>query len=45
MIWLQYALLKATLPAISKGPLVLLGAVLLSWGVTAVIRRIPAVAP
>jgi hypothetical protein len=44
VIWLQYALLKATLPAISKGPLVLLGAVLLSWGMTAAIRRIPAVA-
>jgi len=42
--WLQYALLKATLPAIAKGPLVLLGAILLSWGTTAAIRRIPAVA-
>src|SRR5216683_2740774 len=44
VIWLQYALLKATLPAISKGPLVLLGAVLLSWGMTTAIRRIPAIA-
>jgi len=44
VIWLQYALLKASLPAIAKGSLVLLGAVLLSWGTTAVLRRIPAVA-
>ena len=44
VVWLQYALLKATLPAISKGPLVLLGAVLLSWGMTTAIRRIPAIA-
>jgi len=44
VIWLQYALLKATLPAVAKGPLVLLGAMVLSWGATAAIRRIPAVA-
>ena len=42
--WLQYALLKAQLPAIAKGSLVFLGTVLLSWGTTAVLRRIPAVA-
>ena len=42
--WLQYALLKASLPATAKGPLVLVGAVLLSWGMTSAIRRIPAVA-
>jgi peptidoglycan/LPS O-acetylase OafA/YrhL len=42
--WLQYALLKAALPAVAKGSMVLFGAVLLSWGTTAVIRRIPAVA-
>jgi len=42
--WLQYALLKTTLPAIAEGSLAFLGAVALSWGVVAAIRRIPAVA-
>ncbi len=42
--WLQYALLKAQLPAIAKGSLVFLGAVGLSWGVTAALRRIPGAA-
>jgi surface polysaccharide O-acyltransferase-like enzyme len=41
---LQYSLLKTTLPGIAKGSLVLLGALVLSWGVVAAIRRIPAVA-
>jgi peptidoglycan/LPS O-acetylase OafA/YrhL len=42
--WLQYALLKAQLPAIAKGSIVFGGAVLLSWGTTAALRRIPVVA-
>jgi len=42
--WLQYALLKAQLPAIAKGSLVFAGLMLLSWGATAALRRIPAVA-
>ena len=42
--WLQYSLLKATLPAIAKGWVVILGGVALSWAVTAALRRIPAVA-
>jgi len=42
--WLQYSLLKATLPAIAKGSLVILGAVVLSWVTVAALRRIPAVA-
>jgi peptidoglycan/LPS O-acetylase OafA/YrhL len=42
--WLQCSLLKAALPAIAKGSLVLTGAVALSWAVTAALRRIPAVA-
>jgi hypothetical protein len=42
--WLQYSLLKAQLPAIAKGSLVFLGAVLLSWAATAALRRIPTVA-
>jgi surface polysaccharide O-acyltransferase-like enzyme len=42
--WLQYALLKATLPAIAKGSVGFLATLALSWSVTAVLRRIPAVA-
>jgi hypothetical protein len=42
--WLQYSLLRAGLPAIAKGSLVFLGTALLSWGATAALRRIPAVA-
>ena len=38
--WLQYALLKAHFPAIAKGAVVFLGTVVLSWGVTAALRRI-----
>jgi surface polysaccharide O-acyltransferase-like enzyme len=40
--WLQYSLLRAALPAIAKASLVFLGAALLSWGATSVLRRIPA---
>ncbi len=42
--WLQYALLRASLPAIAKGSIVFAGAVLLSWGTTAALRCIPGVA-
>jgi len=42
--WLQLGLLKAQLPAIAKGSIVFLGTVLLSWGATAALRRIPGVA-
>jgi len=42
--WLQYALLPASLSGFVKGVLVTLGAILLSWGTTAALRRIPAVA-
>jgi peptidoglycan/LPS O-acetylase OafA/YrhL len=41
--WLQYALLRSTLPGAAKGTLVFLGAVALSWMLTAALRRIPAV--
>jgi hypothetical protein len=41
--WLQYALLPAELSGLVKGSLVFLGTVLLSWGTTAALRRIPAV--
>jgi len=42
--WLQLSLLKSHLPALVKGSLVTVAAVLLSWGVTATLRRIPAFA-
>jgi surface polysaccharide O-acyltransferase-like enzyme len=39
VIWLQYALLGATLPAVVKGLLVFVSALLLSWGVAVGARR------
>jgi hypothetical protein len=42
--WLQYALLDAPLHGVAKGALVFVGTVLLSWGTTAALRRIPALA-
>jgi peptidoglycan/LPS O-acetylase OafA/YrhL len=42
--WLQYALLPSALPAIAKAAIVLSGTILLSWGTTALLRRIPTVA-
>jgi surface polysaccharide O-acyltransferase-like enzyme len=42
--WLQYTLLKAALPATTKGSFVFLGALVLSWITVAALRRIPAVA-
>jgi len=42
--WLQYSLLKMTLPGFAKAPLVFVGAAALSWTTTAALRRIPAVA-
>lgn len=42
--WLQYALLPASLPGVVKGAVVFLGALGLSWGSAAAMRRIPAVA-
>lgn len=41
--WLQLLLLKAALPGTVKGLLVFAGAVLASWGLSALLRRIPAV--
>jgi hypothetical protein len=41
--WLQLAILSSSLPAIGKGVLVFAGVLLLSWGTSATIRRIPAV--
>jgi surface polysaccharide O-acyltransferase-like enzyme len=42
--WLQYALLPASLPAVVKWTIVFAGALLLSWGTVASMRRIPAIA-
>jgi surface polysaccharide O-acyltransferase-like enzyme len=41
--WLQFALLGAAWPALVKGVVVFLGAVTVSWGLTAALRRIPGV--
>jgi len=42
--WVQYALLPASMPGLAKGCAAFLGALVLSWGFTVMIRRIPAVA-
>ncbi|HUJ69374.1 MAG TPA: acyltransferase [Syntrophorhabdales bacterium] len=42
--WLLYAMLKTPLPALAKGFIVFLCALLLCWGSIAAIRRIPGVA-
>jgi surface polysaccharide O-acyltransferase-like enzyme len=44
VLWLQYALLPAALPAAAKVAVVFPGAVLTSWIVIAALRRIPVVA-
>jgi surface polysaccharide O-acyltransferase-like enzyme len=43
VVWLQYALLGAALPAVAKGVLVFAGALLLSWGVAIGSDRLGAV--
>lgn len=44
VVWLQSALLPASLPAIVKGAIVFGGTLLLSWSLSAALRRVPAVA-
>jgi peptidoglycan/LPS O-acetylase OafA/YrhL len=44
VMWLQYALLAAAIPAVAKAAIVLSGALAASWAATAALRRIPAVA-
>ena len=44
VIWLQYALLDLTANVIGKATLVFVVALLLSWGCTIVLRRVPGVA-
>jgi len=41
--WLQLAILSSSMPAIAKGILVFAGVLLLSWGTSAALRRIPGV--
>lgn len=41
--WVQYALLPASMSGFAKGVTALVGALILSWGVVAALRRIPAV--
>jgi len=42
--WVQYSLLPASIPGLAKGLIAFLGALALSWGFVAALRRIPAVA-
>jgi glucans biosynthesis protein C len=44
VVWLQYALLPAAMPAVIKGALVFAGTLALSWSLTAALRRVPAIA-
>jgi glucan biosynthesis protein C len=44
VVWLQYALRTAGLPAAAKAAIVFGGTVLLSWSATAALRRVPAIA-
>jgi surface polysaccharide O-acyltransferase-like enzyme len=41
VVWLQFALLGAALPAVIKGSIVFSGTLLASWAVVAALRRIP----
>ena len=44
VLWLQYLLLGAPLSSVEKAALVFTGTLIMNWGVTVAIRRIPAVA-
>lgn len=41
IVWLQFALLDALLPAVVKGAVVFAGTLLLSWAAVAALRRVP----
>jgi len=41
VVWLQYALLDAALPALAKGCIVFAGVLALSWATTSALRRAP----
>ena len=44
VVWLQYELLDANLPAIAKASIVFVSVLALSWGTVAALRRVPAIA-
>jgi len=44
VVWLQFALLAIALGPIAKGAIVFVGAVALSWGIVAALRRVPVIA-
>jgi peptidoglycan/LPS O-acetylase OafA/YrhL len=44
VVWLQYAMLGLSLPAIVKGSIVFCGALALSWSATGALRQLPLVA-
>jgi surface polysaccharide O-acyltransferase-like enzyme len=44
VVWLQFALLAVALGPITKGAIVFVGAVALSWGIVVVLRRVPVIA-
>ncbi len=44
IVWLQFAMLGPRLPAVGKAAVVFAGTLALSWGITAALRRVPAVA-
>jgi hypothetical protein len=44
VVWLQYALLPAGLPAVLKGAIVFWGTLVLSWSLAAALRRLPVIA-
>jgi peptidoglycan/LPS O-acetylase OafA/YrhL len=44
VVWLQFALLAVALGPIVKGAIVFCGAVALSWGIVAALRRVPVIA-
>ena len=44
IIWLQYAVYDYSFPAAVKFAIVFAGTLSMSWGLTAILRKIPAVA-
>ena len=44
IVWLQFGLLGLAMPAMLKGAVVFAGTLALSWGISATLRRVPAVA-
>jgi peptidoglycan/LPS O-acetylase OafA/YrhL len=43
-VWLQFAMLAVALGPIAKGAIVFVGTVAVSWGMVAMLRRVPAIA-